>query len=94
MKIPIIYNLRSLRQRPVSTLTTALGMALVVAVFVSMNALANGFRAALVGTGSPENVILLRKGANQRDEQRHRPAGGQRRRRLPVRGHATPTTSR
>jgi ABC-type antimicrobial peptide transport system permease subunit len=64
MKIPIIYNIRSLRQRPVSTLTTALGMALVVAVFVSMNALANGFRAALVSTGSPENVILLRKGAN------------------------------
>jgi putative ABC transport system permease protein len=64
MKIPIIYNIRSLRQRPVSTLTTALGMALVVAVFVSMNALANGFRAALVSTGSTENVILLRKGAN------------------------------
>lgn len=64
MKIPIIYNIRSLRQRPLSTLTTALGMALVVAVFVSMNALANGFRAALVGTGSAENVMLLRKGAN------------------------------
>ena len=61
MKIPIIYNLRSLRQRPASTLTTALGMALVVAVFVAMNALANGFRAALVSTGSPENVIVLRK---------------------------------
>lgn len=65
MKIPIIYNLRSLRQRPVSTLTTALGMALVVAVFIAMNAMANGFHAALVGTGSPENVLLLRKGAQQ-----------------------------
>ncbi len=64
MKIPIVYNIRSLRQRPVSTLTTAFGMALVVAVFVSMNALAAGFRAALVSTGSSENVILLRKGAN------------------------------
>jgi ABC-type lipoprotein release transport system permease subunit len=64
MKIPIIYNLRSLRQRPVSTVTTALGMALVVAVFVAMNALANGFRAALVSTGSADNVILLRQGAN------------------------------
>ena len=63
MKIPIIYNLRSLRQRPVSTLTTALGMALVVAVFVAMNAMANGFSAALTETGSPDNVILLRKGA-------------------------------
>ena len=38
MKIPIIYNLRSLRQRPASTLTTALGMALVVAVFWGVTA--------------------------------------------------------
>jgi len=65
MKIPVSYNVRSLRQRPVSTLTTALGMALVVAVFVAMNALAAGFSAALVGTGSPDNVLLLRKGAQQ-----------------------------
>jgi ABC-type antimicrobial peptide transport system permease subunit len=65
MKIPLIYNLRSLRQRPVSTLTTALGMALVVAVFIAMNALSAGFRAALVSTGSPDNVLILRKSANQ-----------------------------
>ena len=65
MKIPVIYNIRSLRQRPASTITTALGMALVVAVFIAMNALANGFRAALVGTGAVENVIVLRKGAQQ-----------------------------
>ncbi len=65
MKIPIIYNLRSLRQRPVSTITTALGMGLVVAVFIAMMAMSNGFRAALVSTGSPDNVLLIRKGANQ-----------------------------
>ena len=65
MKIPIIYNLRSLKQRPASTITTALGMALVVAVFIAMMALSNGFMAALVSTGSPDNVIVLRKGANQ-----------------------------
>jgi ABC-type antimicrobial peptide transport system permease subunit len=64
MRIPLIYNLRSLRQRPASTLTTALGMGLVVAVFVAMMALSNGFSSALVSTGSPDNVILLRKGAN------------------------------
>ena len=64
MKIPIIYNLRSLRNRPASTITTALGMALVVAVFVAMMALANGFRAALVSSGSSDNVIVLRKGSN------------------------------
>jgi ABC-type antimicrobial peptide transport system permease subunit len=63
VSIPIVYNLRSLRQRPVSTLTTAFGMALVVGVFVAMMALSNGFQTALVSTGSEENVLLLRKGA-------------------------------
>ncbi|UCD24484.1 MAG: ABC transporter permease [Gemmatimonadota bacterium] len=64
MKIPIAYNVRSLRERPVSTLTTAAGMALVVAVFVAMMALANGFRSALVRSGSSDNALVLRKGAN------------------------------
>ena len=64
MKIPFIYNVRSVTQRPVSTLLTALGIALVVAVFIAMLALANGFIAALVKTGSADNVLLLRKGAD------------------------------
>lgn len=64
MKIPFIYNLRSVLQRPVSTALTALGIGLVVAVFVAMLALANGFVAALVKTGSSDNVLLLRRGAD------------------------------
>jgi putative ABC transport system permease protein len=64
VKIPLSYNARSLLQRPVSTVFTALGIALVVAVFIGMLALANGFRAALVRTGSPENVLILRNGAD------------------------------
>jgi ABC-type lipoprotein release transport system permease subunit len=64
MKIPLIYNVRSVSQRPVSTMLTALGIALVVAVFVGMLALANGFVAALVKTGSSDNVLLLRRGAD------------------------------
>ena len=64
MKIPLVYNLRSVMQRPVSTALTALGIGLVVAVFVAMLALANGFIAALVKTGSPDNVLLLRRGAD------------------------------
>src|SRR5262245_51418481 len=63
MKIPLVYNLRSIAQRPVSTAMTALGITLVVAVFVAMLALAGGFQAALVKTGSPSNVIVLRRGA-------------------------------
>ena len=64
MKIPLIYNVRSVSQRPVSTLLTALGIGLVVAVFIAMLALANGFIAALVKTGSSDNVLLLRRGAD------------------------------
>ena len=64
MKIPFIYNLRSVTQRPVSTALTALGIGLVVSVFIAMLALANGFIAALVKTGSADNVLLLRRGAD------------------------------
>jgi ABC-type lipoprotein release transport system permease subunit len=64
MKIPILYNLRSMRARPVSTALTALGIALVVAVFIGTLALANGFATALVRTGSPTTVLVLRKGAD------------------------------
>ncbi len=64
MAIPFVYNLRNVQQRPVSTLTTALGVGLTVAIFVGALALAAGFKAALVNTGDPENVIVLRKGAD------------------------------
>jgi len=64
VKIPFAYNYRSVMQRPVSTALTALGIGLVVAVFVAMLALANGFIAALVKTGSSDNVLLLRRGAD------------------------------
>jgi ABC-type lipoprotein release transport system permease subunit len=64
MKIPLVYNVRSLARRPVSSLMTAIGVALVVGVFIAMLALANGFKVALVRTGAPENVIVLRKGAD------------------------------
>lgn len=64
MKIPFVYNLRSALRRPVSSAMTALGVAFVVGVFIAMLALANGFRMALVTTGSPDNVIVLRKGAD------------------------------
>ena len=64
VKIPLSYNARSLIQRPVSTAFTALGIALVVAVFIGMLALANGFRSALIRTGSTQNVLILRRGAD------------------------------
>ena len=62
--IPIVYNVRSVVQRPLSTALTALGVGLVVAVFIGMLALANGFRSALARTGSETNAMVLRKGAD------------------------------
>jgi putative ABC transport system permease protein len=48
----------------VSTFTTAVGIALTVAIFVGALALANGFRSALATSGSNDNVLVLRKGAD------------------------------
>jgi putative ABC transport system permease protein len=64
MAIPLGYNVRSVLGRPWSTLATAVGIGMVVAILVLALALANGFQAALVTTGSPDNVIVLRKGAD------------------------------
>src|SRR5215831_19304188 len=64
MAIPFVYNLRNVQQRPVATLTTAVGVGLTVSIFIGALALAAGFKAALVSTGDPDNVILLRKGAD------------------------------
>jgi ABC-type lipoprotein release transport system permease subunit len=62
--IPLVYNARSMMQRPVSTTFTAVGIALVVAVFIGMLALGQGLRAALARTGSDRNALVLRKGAD------------------------------
>lgn len=62
-RIPIVYNLRNLAARRVSTLLTALGIALVAWVFIFTLALAGGFQAALTTTGSPQNAIVIRKGS-------------------------------
>ena len=64
MSIPLIYNWRSLLGRPVSTAFTAAGIGLVVAVFIGMLALANGFAVALSSTGSDQNALVMRKGAD------------------------------
>ena len=63
MTIPLAYNLRNLVQRKTTTLMTALGIALTVAVLLSVAALFEGLRTSLAGTGHPLNVIVMRKGA-------------------------------
>jgi putative ABC transport system permease protein len=63
MAIPFKYNVRSLLVRRVSTLMTGGGIALVVAVFVIVMAMVAGLNSAIQDTGSPDNMIVLRKGS-------------------------------
>ena len=61
MAIPFSYSLRNLWTRRLTTILTASGMALVVFVFAATLMLAAGFQKTLVETGSPDNVIVIRK---------------------------------
>jgi putative ABC transport system permease protein len=63
MSIPLIYNVRSVRQRWTSGIVAVLGIAGAVGVFVAMLSMARGFKATLVASGSPGNAIVLRAGA-------------------------------
>jgi putative ABC transport system permease protein len=64
MAIPFSYNFRNLWTRRLTTVLTISGMALVVFVFASILMLAEGLQKTLVETGSYDNVVVLRKGAN------------------------------
>jgi len=63
MAIPIIYNIRNLWVRKVSTLLTLGGVALAVGVLLVVLMLVDGLRYALIQSGSPDNAIILRKSA-------------------------------
>src|SRR6185503_14741485 len=62
--IALSYNVRNVLQRPVSTLTTAAGIALTVAILIGALSLAAGFQTALRETGSRDNALVLRSGAD------------------------------
>ncbi len=64
MAIPLIYNVRSVRSRWTSAIVAVLGIAGTVGVFVAMLAMARGFRATLVSSGSYGNAIVMRAGAS------------------------------
>src|SRR5437867_279127 len=61
--VPVIYNVRSLTRRKLTTTFTVLGMALVVFVFSTVLMLQSGIRRTLVSAGETDNVVVLRKGA-------------------------------
>jgi ABC-type lipoprotein release transport system permease subunit len=64
MAIPLSYVARNLATRKVTTALTAVGLALVVYVFATVLMLDAGLRQTLVGTGSWDNVSVIRRGSD------------------------------
>lgn len=63
MAIPLHYIARNVWARRLTTALTAGGLGLVVFVFATMLMLDAGLKQTLVTTGEPDNVVLIRKGA-------------------------------
>lgn len=63
MAIPISYNIRNLVVRRTTTIMTALGVGLTVAVLLSVLALVQGLQTAFQSSGDPLNVLVMRKGS-------------------------------
>lgn len=63
MRLFFSYNLRHLLTRRATSLFAIMGVGLVVFIFVGVLMLAHGVEHTLVNTGSPENALVLRKGA-------------------------------
>jgi ABC-type antimicrobial peptide transport system permease subunit len=61
--IPVSYIARNLLARKLTTILTAGGMALVVYVFATVLMLAAGLKETLIATGQPDNVVVIRRGA-------------------------------
>src|SRR5689334_2415759 len=64
MAVPVSYNIRNLIERKGTTLMTAFGIALTVAVLVVSMALTKGLKAVFAGTGDPRQFLVMRKGVN------------------------------
>ncbi|MCY4509199.1 MAG: ABC transporter permease [Acidobacteria bacterium] len=60
----IALSLRTVPQRAGSSLVAVTGVAGVVVVFVAVLSIAEGFRAALAGAGSPDTAIVMRGGSD------------------------------
>jgi putative ABC transport system permease protein len=61
MKIPFKYTFRNFKARKLTAVITVSGIAMVVFVFAAALMMAYGVEKTLVSTGSPDNVIILRK---------------------------------
>ena len=63
MAIPIAYNIRNLIVRKTTTLMTAFGIGLTVAVLLAILAMVEGLSTSLSATGNPLHVLVMRKGS-------------------------------
>ncbi|MGE5845276.1 MAG: ABC transporter permease [Ignavibacteria bacterium] len=61
MAVPFKYSIRSFGSRKLTTIITISGIALVVFVFAAVLMMAYGIEKTLVSTGSPDNLIVIRK---------------------------------
>lgn len=59
-----LLNLKSLPQRLGGSAVSIIGIAGVVVVFVAVLSIAEGFRAVMQGTGSPDRALIMRSGAD------------------------------
>jgi len=61
VKIPLLYSIRNLWTRRLTTVITTSGMALVVFVFATILMLVQGLQQTLVQTGFEDNLIVIRR---------------------------------
>jgi putative ABC transport system permease protein len=61
--LPVKYNAGNVVLRWRSTLATILGISMVVAVYVIVQALAVGLQTSSANTGDPRNLLIVRKGS-------------------------------
>jgi putative ABC transport system permease protein len=64
MAIPISYNIRNLIVRKTTTLMTAAGIAMTIAVLLAIMGLVSGLKSAFAATSDPLHVLVMRKGGN------------------------------
>jgi putative ABC transport system permease protein len=64
MAIPVSYNIRNLIVRKTTTVMTAAGIGMTVAVLLAILGLVSGLKSAFAATGDPLHVLVMRKGGN------------------------------
>jgi putative ABC transport system permease protein len=64
MGVPITYNIRNLVERKATTLMTAVGIGLTVAVLVTALSLVAGLKSVFAGSGDDRQALVLRKGVD------------------------------